>query len=119
MDPDYHELPAGQSTGIIGNTPTIREKQWGTPKLITPTFRGYASERPMRFLSELDKYRQALGPQCNIKVIIEQSLTNLAKDWWRLVEDNVETWENFKEEFIQRFWNDEVQYQVHQNLNFG
>ena len=76
-----------------------------------------------RYLYELNQYREALGPRYNFRIIIEQSLwpdlSGLAKEWWTIVEQAIETWEDFTVQFHRRFWNDEVQYGVRENLDFG
>ena len=81
-------------------------KLWGAPKLTSPTFRGATPDRPIRYLHEINQYREALGPRYNFRIIIEQSLTGLAKEWWTIVEQSIETWEDFTVQFRRRFWID-------------
>lgn len=88
-------------------------------KLNVPQFKGITTDRPMRFLQELRRYRQALGPRYAFKIIIEQSLTSIAKEWWSLVENMVEDWDEFERHFLRRFWNEDVQYDVREKLVFG
>ena len=92
---------------------------WGAPKLISPTFRGITTDRPMRYLHELNQHREALGQRYNFRILIEQSLSGLAKEWWTIVGQSIEMWKDFTLQSRRRFWNDKVQYTIRKILDFG
>lgn len=92
---------------------------WGAPKLISPTYSGNTSERPIRFVEDLKQYKNALGPRYDFKIIVTQSLTGIAADWWKLAAYECSQWQNFEEQFIKRFWNDDIQFSAKEKLEFG
>ena len=75
-------------------------------KLQLPKFRGAENDRPMKFLSPLKKFVQAIKPNTtNLQCLIAQALEEAAKDWWYLVESKVQSLDDFEPIFKNRFWN--------------
>lgn len=43
----------------------------------------------------------------------------IAKDWWTLIEEDVNSWGDFENQFCSRFWNEDVQHRVYETLDHG
>lgn len=98
---------------------SVADKVWGAPKLTAPIFKGNNGERPMRFLQEFKKYCETLGPRYDFRALAEQSLCQIAREWWSLVEIEIRNWTDFEYYFTRRFWNEDIQHQVRESLEYG
>ncbi|XP_043276089.1 uncharacterized protein DDB_G0287625-like [Venturia canescens] len=54
-----------------------------------------------------------------MKYLLSQSLEKAAKEWWELVEDQVNSFDDVEKRFINRFWSHDVQRKVRKDLEFG
>ena len=53
------------------------------------------------------------------KHIVRQSLRGPAGDWWELVQENVQTMNDFKPRFTERYWCRQTQAKIRNQLEFG
>ena len=68
-------------------------------KLDIPKFRGLENERPIKFLSEFEKYINLVQPNFDqLLCVISQALEDEAREWWYVQETEIEPFE----EFVQR-----------------
>lgn len=89
-----------------------------TGKLFPPSFDGKGT--PTKFMKELEDYCGALGlADWQLQCVLSTSLKGPANDWWHFARDQVTSLEKFKKLFLERFWDDNVQYQVIDDLRFG
>jgi hypothetical protein len=103
-----------QSDHAENTFPIIQQRIKHTP----PTFNG--STRPMQFLSELQQYWRATNPnEAEFEYVINACLKESVKDWWYLVRSEVNNFETFKSKFVERYWNENVQYKIKERLEFG
>ena len=73
---------------------------------------------PMEFLKELSELQEQHYPSDNIKWI-GRHLEADAEIWWRVILSQVSNFEEFKEAFIQKYWGQEKQNTIRDNLEFG
>ena len=89
-------------------------------KLQLLKFRGTENDRPMKFLSALKKYVQAIKPDTtNLQCLIAQALEEAAKDWWYLVESKVESLDYFEPPFKNGFWHSSMQRNARRKIELG
>ena len=89
-------------------------------KLEIPTFKGAVYDKPMKFLNDLLQYFNAGNiTQRMFKHIVRQSLRGPAGDWWELVQENVQTINDFKTRFTERYWCRQTQAKIRNQLEFG
>lgn len=81
------------------------------------TFNGEGSH-PMEFLSELEELQQAYYENNSTKWI-SQHLTDEAATWWRLTKPTVNNFQEFKEVFIQKYWDELRQERIRNELEYG
>ena len=72
----------------------------------------------MEFLKELSEHHEQHYPSDNIKWI-GRHLEADAEVWWRVIRSQVSNFEEFKEAFIQKYWGQEKQDTIRDNLEFG
>jgi hypothetical protein len=117
--------------GIEGDLRRLRQQRGGQPGIVDnqglitkqlklPTYAGKPWEKPINYVRELEEYFQLLnvGDELGLK-LIGQCLTNEAKDWWIARRDIINTWEEFKQRFLSRYWGDETQRNIRRDLEFG
>lgn len=105
---------------IRRNTNIARDITPAVVRAELPTFGAAAYDRPMQFLSALNKYIEAIDPhKSNFKFIIDQALKGPAHDWWEHVESRVISFEIFRERFTTRYWNSSIQAAFSRELEFG
>jgi DNA repair exonuclease SbcCD ATPase subunit len=73
---------------------------------------------PMEFLQELKEIKEQFYPNRGIKWI-SRHLEGEAMIWWRIVQQQINTYEQFEEAFIRKYWNQQVQEGIRDNLEFG
>ncbi|XP_043287521.1 putative uncharacterized protein DDB_G0291812 [Venturia canescens] len=102
--------------------PTFRNEMTSTNKIKIkpPTFDGSSNKRPIKFIKEFRHYCEVTNPTfTEMKYLLSQSLEKAAKEWWELVEDQVNSFEDVEKRFINRFWSHDVQRRVRKDLEFG
>ena len=91
-----------------------------TNRVEISSFEGAACDKPMKYLSDLLEYFNAMGAtQRMAKHVIRQSLNGLAADWWELIHDRVQTVNEFKVLFTKRYWSLQTQVKIRDDLEFG
>ncbi|XP_043267681.1 putative uncharacterized protein DDB_G0272516 [Venturia canescens] len=101
---------------------TFRNEMTSTNKIKikAPTFDGSSNKRPIKFIKEFRHYCEVTNPTfTEMKYLLSQSLEKAAKEWWELVEDQVNSFEDVEKRFINRFWSHDVQRRVRKDLEFG
>ncbi|XP_043276093.1 putative uncharacterized protein DDB_G0272516 [Venturia canescens] len=89
-------------------------------KIKPPTFDGSSNKRPIKFIKEFRHYCEVTNPTfTEMKYLLSQSLEKAAKEWWELVEDQVNSFEDIEKRFTNRFWSHDVQRRVRKDLEFG
>ncbi|XP_043288815.1 homeobox protein 2-like [Venturia canescens] len=89
-------------------------------KIKAPTYDGSKEKRPMKFIREFRKYCEVINPTfTEMKYLIGQCLEKTAQEWWVLVEEEIDDFEDVETKFINRFWSYEVQRKVRKELEFG
>lgn len=73
---------------------------------------------PMEFLKELTEIQEVYYPMENTKWI-GKHLTGEAGIWWRIVKDQVNTFEEFREVFTEKYWGAIQQERVRDQLEYG
>lgn len=73
---------------------------------------------PMEFLQKLKEIKEQFYPNGGIKWI-SRHLEGEATVWWRIVQQQINTYEQFEEAFIRKYWNQQVQEGIRYNLEFG
>ena len=74
-------------------------------KIKAPIFKGEAHEKPLQFLSDLEKYINAYknSNESNIAALISQCLIKNAKNLFYLVQREITSYEKFQEIFKKRY----------------
>ncbi|XP_043271228.1 nuclear transcription factor Y subunit gamma-like [Venturia canescens] len=101
---------------------TFRNEMTSTNKIKIkpPTFDGSSNKRPIKFIKEFRHYCEVTNPTfTEMKYLLSQSLEKAAKEWWELVEDQVNSFEDVEKRFTNRFWSHDVQRRVRKDLEFG
>ena len=88
-----------------------------------PKFTG-RTHNPREYLTKLHKYYDKTLTRQNPKIdarehlidTIESSLEGNASRWFSLIKEDVNTWEDFENKFLARFWNPHVQRGIKQRL---
>ncbi|KAG7188192.1 hypothetical protein KM043_017685 [Ampulex compressa] len=97
--------------------------EWGLASHIRPTlptFQAASDERPQKFLKDFRRHLEISGAgNLELKCFAAQALKGVAHDWWDLVQDEIETWSQFTDRFLSRFWNSNVPRKVSETLNSG
>ncbi|KAK2577755.1 hypothetical protein KPH14_001334 [Odynerus spinipes] len=77
------------------------------------------SMREIASLLEEIQAQQNQIPESEMKFIINQALKGTANEWWDLVAQEIDTWAQFAQKFVNRFWSPSVQRKIRANLEFG
>ena len=89
-------------------------------KLDIPKYRGLENERPVRFLSEFDKYVNVVRPNFDqLLCLISQALLGDAKDWWYLQEAEIDSYDQFIVLFRERYWSANTQRTAKRKIEYG
>ncbi|XP_043270477.1 probable cyclin-dependent serine/threonine-protein kinase DDB_G0292550 [Venturia canescens] len=89
-------------------------------KIKPPTYDGSEKKRPMKFIKEFRRYCEVTNPTVTeMKYLLGQCLEKAAKEWWVLIEDRVEDFDEVEKKFVERFWSMDVQRKVRKDLEFG
>lgn len=113
-------LGEGQMNEPINNPGDRRNgRTTVTPaRLQLPKFDGSGRDRPLKFLRDLERYCNAARVEAtDFKLTVSQSLTDIASDWWQVVEEGVADFDQFKEAFAAKFWSEAMQDRVLMVLN--
>lgn len=101
-----------QPQGINYNRPVLNVK--------LPVFHARDTDKPLQFLSAINKYFQAVDPNGNdLHLILDQALQGTSQEWWSYVEGTVRTIDDFSQRFRERYWNDAAQDRVRRELYDG
>lgn len=101
------------AASVLPGLPRILPGKWEMP-----TFSG--NDNPMKYLRELEDYWRAMDLQGGqFDYLCNSSLKGTAGDWWRLVKNDVTNFEQFEAAFKRRYWNQNIQDKVRENLRFG
>ncbi|XP_023248187.1 uncharacterized protein LOC111643991 [Copidosoma floridanum] len=88
--------------------------------LSVPKFKGRDGERPIKFLSELERYVNYVRPRdSDLPCIFAECCEETARDWWYLHEHKAKTLAEFKRKFCERYWSPAVQQSLRRKLEFG
>ena len=89
-------------------------------KLEIPTFEGGVYDKPIKYLNDLLEYFNATNiAQRMFRHVVRQSLRGPAGDWWELVQEKVQTINDFKTRFTERYWCRQTQTKIRNQLEFG
>ena len=78
-------------------------------KMMAPTFTGEKNEKPIKFLKEMRRYIQPSESSLEeLKYVLSRNLKGNAASWWYVAEDSVHSFEDFEEQFREKFWSEEV-----------
>lgn len=87
-------------------------------KLEMPIFRGEPNERPVRFINALRQYCEGMNvPQSRLKLLLEQSLKNLAHDWFVFNQDLINSPADFERLFLEQYWSNSIQCSIKRNFD--
>lgn len=75
-------------------------------------------EYPMEFLKDLREIQRTYYPDGSVKWL-NRHLTEGAMVWWRIIQAQIHTYEQFEEAFILKFWSQQIQEGIRDNLEFG
>lgn len=73
---------------------------------------------PMEFLKELKEIRQLYYSNDDIKWI-GRHLTDEAMIWWRIIKYGIHSFDDFENQFINKYWGSQVQENVRDRLEYG
>lgn len=74
----------------------------------------------MRFLNKFLGYLEATGASnFSFKFLVDQALRAPATDWWEYVKNTVNNPQEFRQKFMQRFWDSRAQLKVKRDLEHG
>ena len=73
---------------------------------------------PIEFLKELTEIQNTFYPSDDVKWI-GRHLEADAAIWWRVIRDQIRNFDEFKDLFTQKYWGEERQDAVRDNLEFG
>lgn len=73
---------------------------------------------PMEFLKELKEVKEIYYPSGGIKWI-SRHLEGEATVWWRIVQSQIHTFEQFEEAFTKKFWSQQIQENIRDSLEYG
>ncbi|KAJ8985437.1 hypothetical protein NQ317_017069 [Molorchus minor] len=82
-------------------------------------FYGDKRTHPKMFLKHLKQTLEIIPNNINIKFHIRNSLKGEAETWFNIIEDNFETFEQFKDLFIGKYWCESYQSRIRENLFNG
>ena len=77
------------------------------------------SNFPVEFIKELTELYQEYYQDINNITWVSRRLEGEATIWWRLVRDSINTFVEFTEAFVNKYWNDVIQERVRDQLEFG
>lgn len=75
-------------------------------------------EYPMEFLKELEEIEEELYRDASVNWV-QRHLVGGAAIWWRIVKNNITTFAEFKDAFVEKYWNYMIQEEVRDRLEFG
>ena len=81
------------------------------------TFNG-EGEYPMEFVKELDEIHREYYMSEGVNWV-SRHLEGEAAIWWKLIKNNIKTFQEFQEACIAKYWNQMVQEGVRDRLDFG
>ncbi|XP_043276063.1 uncharacterized protein [Venturia canescens] len=71
-------------------------------KIKPPTYDGSEKKRPMKFIKEFRRYCEVTNPTITeMKYLLGQCLEKAAKEWWVLIEDRVEDFDEVEKKFVE------------------
>ena len=76
-------------------------------KISAPVFQGDLTEKPIKFLQEMRRYRQPNKASIeDMKYVLSRSLKGHAVSWWYGVQSSIRDYEEFEELFKDKFWSE-------------
>lgn len=84
-------------------------------------FYGNKDENPVEFLLECEAAMENIGALCDKDKIqwVARNFRGSAINWYVVIRDGIKTFEELKNKFIARFWNESVQRKVRTTLEFS
>ena len=73
---------------------------------------------PMEFLKELKELQETYYPAENTKWI-SRHLTGEAAIWWRIVRSQINTFQEFEDIFVEKYWGATQQERICDQLEYG
>ena len=74
----------------------------------------------MRFMRDFERCICAIDVNSSdFNYVIFACLEGIAREWWELVSLEHETVSSFREKFINKYWNENVCFQISLGLKFG
>ena len=73
----------------------------------------------MEFLKELSELQEMYYPTDNIKQIGRHLEMDASGIWWRVIRNQISTFDEFKEAFTQKYWGQERQDNIRDHLEYG
>lgn len=85
------------------------------------TFSDAPSDKPMRFLKDVKHHIEYIQPENRANLInaLNKCIIGESKNWWYLVQDRVETFDDFEKFFKEEYWNDVVQHSLQWKVTNG
>ena len=89
-------------------------------KMAAPTFQGERSEKPIKFLKEMRRYLNPNEMSLNdMKIMLSQNLKGSAASWWYVVENSIQDFEDFEEQYKEKFWSEEITDALVRKIEYG
>ncbi|CAB0009877.1 unnamed protein product [Nesidiocoris tenuis] len=82
----------------------------------TVKFDNDRDEDPHQYLAVLEPLLRTITDVTELKIYIAMTLGKKTKRWWYAVEKDVNNWYDFSRKFLERFWSEDIQDQVIQNV---
>ena len=84
------------------------------------TFQGEKFEKPIKFLKEMRRYLNPNEMSLNdMKIMLSQNLKGSAASWWYVVENSIQDFEDFEEQFKKKFWSKEITDALVRKIEYG
>ena len=107
------DIENNASASITNKPPSVKMK--------APIFKGDHGEKPLKFLVDLQKYFENYSDKKgeNTKILISQCLQKGAKNWFYLVEKDINSFDSFVDLFKKRYWNITIKDGLRRIFNSG
>lgn len=80
-------------------------------------------DNPMRAIEQLDSYIKTykITEWESIRGILDNNFNEVPRvgDWWLFIVESINNYEQFKEKFQNKFWNENIQFKVREELRFN
>lgn len=89
-------------------------------KFSPPIFNGTSTDRPIQYLKKLKQFLENTPiPQSQQCIVVSNSLKNSAAEWFSYINLNPFDIDAFEARFIARYWSDDIQYHIRDQLSMG